>query len=155
MSIKTWKEEFYPVDAEEFENASDEECIKHALQKWKGALPENCEKHEISYEDHLIFEPRSSDLPFVFNGRNCSLCQKYNDSCRDNDDDFCPIVRFLGESCDDSINHYTSKINLDEETKNNFHEAYYEAQNNPAIVIELLTHVLNFVKRENQYGKII
>lgn len=155
MSLDTWEEEFYPVAAKEFKNASDEECVEHALQKWRGALPENCEKHETSYEDHEIFEPDSEYLMFAFTGNTCSLCQKYPDTCKDDDENYCPIVRFLGESCDCSVDYDTSEIDPAENARDEFREAYYEAQNDPTIMIELLTHTLNFVKRENQYGKII
>jgi len=44
MSLKTWKEEFYPVEAEDAAS-NPIEATKHSIQKWKGAMAESLEKH--------------------------------------------------------------------------------------------------------------
>lgn len=53
MSLKTWMEEFYPSDATDA-ISSDLEAIEHSLQKWKGAVKENVERHGLVYENHEI-----------------------------------------------------------------------------------------------------
>lgn len=142
MSFQTWIKEFYPIDAEEIANqneVTDEELILHSLKKWKGALPENTEKHNVTYKNHMI-ESQSVEDQFygaiVFATGTCSLCQKYDgESCgtsyRSKSDD-CPIIRMRGIPCD----------RLYEKTEN----AYSDSESNPKPMIKLLEETLNFVR---------
>ena len=49
MSVETWKEEFYPVDAtdDEVQEGSIFILLDHSILKWTGALPENLKKHDV------------------------------------------------------------------------------------------------------------
>lgn len=154
MSYETWEEEFYPVDAEKLRDHTDEECVAHSLQKWKGALPENCEKHELRYQYHELLRIDNASTQNRFNSNTCALCQKYDDNCKKTDKEydeetFCPIVRFTGESCDNTIAYGESDYECDPSVKDKFSEVYYECSDDPTIMIELLTHTLEFVKRGN------
>ena len=76
MSEQSWRKEFYPTPASDFAGSTDLiAATKHSLQKWKGALPENLEKHEIE------------DKPVDYRGATCSLCNMADDDCGS-----CPIV---------------------------------------------------------------
>lgn len=137
MSIESWMKEFYPIDAEETANKSevtDEELILHSLKKWTGALPENTEKHDVTYKDHTV-EDRFDDA-IVFATGTCSLCVKYDgNSCGTsyrNIAEECPIVRMRGIPCD----------RIYEKTEN----AYSDSDEDPTPMIRLLEETLVFVK---------
>jgi hypothetical protein len=127
MSFDTWIKEFYPIDAADYTNKTDEECLKHSIQKWKGALPENCEKHDVRYRQHALFGVVTGEN-LHFDGRNCALCKKYSDIAPDDDcdcysdetDEYCPIVRIHSVTCNDtyigSFNNPTDMIKLLENT---------------------------------------
>lgn len=91
MSIDSWIEEFYPISAEDIAKRSDDPLVltKHALQKWKGFLPENLEKHKIGPDDELEIEGDVS---------SCALCQKYME-----DDEYnckrCPLFQLRHTKC--------------------------------------------------------
>lgn len=128
MSFENWKKEFYFKDANEYTNKSDEECLRHSIQKWKGALPENVEKHEVKYKDHTVFKDLSGQK-LHYNGMSCALCKKYSDMSPDEDDydcysyetdEYCPIVRIKGITCNDTyidtLNDPTDMIQLLKDT---------------------------------------
>lgn len=102
MSLKSWKNEFYPILSEEAA-ASDGMATLHSLRKWIGALPEIVKRHEVRYQTHTIYEeqPRES---FSFRADSCALCARYNrieGSCYSDDlRRACPIVRLTGSPCD-------------------------------------------------------
>lgn len=132
MSFKSWKKEFYTKDANEYINETDEKCLKHSILKWKGALPENVEKHQVTYKQHAIIENSTEQLSYT--GWTCALCRKYSDSDPLNDcncysnqtDEYCPIVRVKGSTC----------------------AAIYEiTRNNPTEMIQLLEDVLEGIKQ--------
>jgi len=66
MSLESWKQEFYPVEARDVLKAS---AIEHSLQKWKGLRPENLQKHNLSAFAMM-------DHQFV-SGASCALCTHY------------------------------------------------------------------------------
>jgi len=124
MSFKSWKEEFYPKEADDYINRTDKSCLKHSIQKWEGALPENLEKHQVNYKEHAVF-----DLPTTqalhYHGMTCALCRKYDEASPYEDDcdcyssgtdEYCPIVRVKGTTCNDiytiTKNDPTDMINL-------------------------------------------
>lgn len=110
MTMESWKAEFYTEDAADFTEKSDEECLKHCIKKWTGALPENTQRHEVTYHEYEI-KPLSEDIRrFSFTGISCALCQKYSDSSpdvddldcfSDNEDEYCPIVKITEDTCND------------------------------------------------------
>lgn len=92
MSLQTWKDEFYPVDASE---VSQEEAVAHSLRKWIGLRKENIAKHGVGGElPFSVLDVAGASLPIDAN--SCSLCLHYSDSgCPT-----CPITRAQGHPCD-------------------------------------------------------
>ena len=84
MSIQTWKDEFYYIDAKEVPG-----CVPHSLLKWEGLRPENLRKHGVFHEDNIFGGlADSDDNYFTVTGINtCSLCKKY----LDHDCQGCPV----------------------------------------------------------------
>lgn len=140
MSIESWMEEFYPITAEDIADrpdATDEELILHSLNKWKGALPENTEKHGVVYKDHLIDDLFDGpDIGITFAVGSCSLCQRYDgNSCGASyrtESKECPIVRMRGLPCDRG--------------SDDDQNAYSGSDNNPKPMIRLLEETLVFVR---------
>ncbi len=151
MSYESWQEEFYPKEASDIADATDEEVIEHSLQKWKGALPENCERHGVRYMHHEIVDFAITSTKLQFNAASCSLCQKYNDTnCKMTlQFESCPIVRLLGESCDGSVSSDESDYVCDPSVVGMFDAPYHSAFNNPRVMVDLLTKTLDFVKQGN------
>lgn len=137
MSFESWKEEFYSVDASDYSTKTDEECLKHCIQKWEGALPENVEKHEVKYKDHVVFEDLSGQN-LCYNDMSCALCKKYSDIAPDEDDydcysyetdEYCPVVRIKGYACNDTfvkaLNDPTDMIQLLKDTLKGIEQFQY------------------------------
>lgn len=110
MSIQSWYNENYPIDAE---LVSDEgEAIEHSIRKWRGFLPENLAKHKVKintlciFEGTLIDENYKGALTYAINplnldrGDSCALCEMFSRSfindigCAE-----CPIVKSGQLSC--------------------------------------------------------
>jgi len=111
MSMKSWKEEFYPTESSEEANAaSNEAAIKHSLQKWRGLRVENLEKHDLVIVCGPTTIPSIEDAVapferFKVNGNSCSLCNMsgWMAKCRE-----CPLSKVrAGHPCDE-------KCSLDE-----------------------------------------
>ena len=117
MSLKTWKEEFYPIEADK---CKKKDAIKHSLQKWIGLRQSNLRKHKIFYDftestmcnlsneiDHEYFYP--------VNHQSCSLCQIYlNNRSYTNSDDCvkCPLaITRNGLPCTFGFNNHKSPYN--------------------------------------------
>jgi hypothetical protein len=93
VSIKSWKEKFYPVPADSATLKSDVDDINHSLQKWIGFRESNLEKHGVSVGE--------IDVRFLSSALACSLCEKYQDientilpNCSR-----CPIKKLNGFTC--------------------------------------------------------
>ncbi len=102
MSLKTWKEEFYPVKAEDVKPGLD--SIEHSLTKWKGALPENLKRHACRYSFHHIDDDKQA---FKFDDFTCALCQNHDCTPKEgfySDESLitisiCPIESYAGIPC--------------------------------------------------------
>ena len=105
MSLKSWKEEFCPVDAEE---VPEEDALAHSLRKWEGLLPENLTKHGLMVGRELLMPvietgDEDDDRFFTISASTCALCKHYFSSgefggraCQ-----FCPLAEARkGLSCD-------------------------------------------------------
>lgn len=134
MSLESWIKEFYPKGATLAANRSDQECLKHSIQKWTGVLPENLKKHKMDYDRYYLFSRSEEEQPFSFSGISCALCQKYDEPSPDdgdmdcyseNEQDYCPIVRVTGQNCN---------------------EVYHESSTDPTLMIELLQKTLEAIK---------
>jgi hypothetical protein len=112
MSLESWKAEFYPVPAKQCEV---KDSVQHALTKWKGLLPDNCERHEVILYHTVLILIASIDEAhrlrlsigdirgFDIGSDNCPLCIHYK-GCRS-----CPItksrtgVNRTGAQCDRAL----------------------------------------------------
>lgn len=85
MSLKSWKEEFYPVEARDVATpeATDGELLEHSLRKWRGATEENLTRHGLrrSKWRRVELEEEVSGFPdwINFGTATCALCQRYFD----------------------------------------------------------------------------
>lgn len=135
MTLKTWKEDFYPISAQDAAELSWKEAVQHSLRKWEGFLPENLEAHQViikkpdprKHEYALkLMEPGSkSYLPI--SADTCSLCVKSDSYCEK-----CPIVKMRERPCDsDEFSHMVKLIA-------------------PIPMIELLKKTLEYVSGEEE-----
>lgn len=93
-----WFNDHYPVEASSLKDASDKECIKHSMAKFKGFRPKNL-PDGWSYQDHRLFDS-NGNIQLTANWDSCALCQKYpSRSCKNDNDEVCPIKRFTGKTC--------------------------------------------------------
>lgn len=103
MSMSTWIEEFYPVDAYTFleKERTKQELVEHSLKKWQGALPRNLKKHKVKYEDYDVFDTKDhyTNKVIHFDGESCVLCCFYREKAPHNCSK-CPIVEVTGFTCD-------------------------------------------------------
>lgn len=79
MSIESWKAEFYPIPANEVKPA---DAAAHSAQKWRGYLPENLAKHELSLGVMVdlgwsIGSAEMCALCECFKTRTCYACPLY------------------------------------------------------------------------------
>lgn len=131
MTPEQWLAKHYPVPASALANASDEECLLHCENKWKGAMEANL-PDGMTYHRHSI---AGYGIEFIFNYKTCALCNKYgyeDGSCENNDGVKCPIVRMQGKPCQ-SVDYGGRDI-------------YEEAENDPAPMLDLLKRTLEFVR---------
>ena len=102
MSLKTWKEEFYPIEPSS--TFSKKEAIEHSILKWTGLLPENMSKHNLQVRVGSIIDiPNAESLSI--DTTTCALCRLFyieddnGDICED-----CPLMDYLDMRCDDTEN---------------------------------------------------
>lgn len=102
MTIETWKQEFYPTEAD---STSKETAIAHSLRKWVGLRPENLTKHGITNYD--LYTIQYKNERFDINGQSCALCSHFfsRDWCVN-----CPLHKHLGQDCDDENMPYSIYI---------------------------------------------
>lgn len=133
MSLKTWKEEFYPVEADK---VPEEHAIAHSLQKWIGLRKENLEKHKCKITDRL---PRSvvndhttkDSLPITW--KSCALCQHYDGPEEEyHECNGCPLKQLRDRPCDQAV------LDSDEEAP----YTIFVATLDPEPMIELLEQAL-------------
>jgi hypothetical protein len=101
--LKAWKKEFYPTRADTRMSRID--AVRHSLRKWKGLLPENLDRYNLTVS--------FIDFALPVSGDSCALCQKYYDASipdRERRCQKCPLAQVLGERCDclDDGNDYVS-----------------------------------------------
>lgn len=98
MSYKTWKAEFYPVEAVDY---PEDQAIEHSLQKWTGLLPENLRKHDIILDGRYVGEYTDYELLCVN-----FAAGEYDDegNCVVRECERCPLSQYLGRPCDESDN---------------------------------------------------
>lgn len=113
MSLASWKKEFYPVEADTFEDkpitvGSVFEATQHAIKKWQGLSPSNLKRHGLITEEDesgygflVIEKDRKGRYNFNANpgvmrvtGDECALCQLFDNRCKG-----CPITGSQGVPC--------------------------------------------------------
>lgn len=80
MSLATWKEEFYPIDAKR--KMTSIQATEHSLKKWIGLRDVNLEKHGLVRD--LVGNLSDGINYFHIDGKSCALCQIYvsqRDTC--------------------------------------------------------------------------
>lgn len=132
MSLQTWKEEFYPTEADSPEAQASP--IEHSLRKWKGLTKENLDKHGLKKAVNTNYV-HDSNVGININGDSCSLCVNCTKK-KDIDWEFldcqsCPITKYNdGVDCIAQYDHW-----------------FDEADPNP--MIALLDHTLSAAKGAN------
>ena len=91
MSIKSWKEKFYPVEASAPKTMLD--ALKHALRKWKGLYPSILKEYglKIGDETNLV----GKDGTFPLDTDTCAVCVAVEVKCK-----ICPLYEVRGMKCD-------------------------------------------------------
>lgn len=91
MSLKTWRQEFYPEPASRARRRSWEWTVRHSLRKWEGVLPKNLRKHDLARNTFFICEKRGKE--FALGRATCSLCEKVSSYSPSNfiDCELCPL----------------------------------------------------------------
>lgn len=121
MSLETWKEEFYPVEANEVKGAIA--ATKHSLQKWIGLKEKNLKKHGMLAEGLRIKNKKDSyeEEGFtVASPSSCALCESFFKDCERGDPcKRCPIFKYKGRSCcsdgaDSTIREYEKFVEEDD-----------------------------------------
>jgi hypothetical protein len=104
MSIETWKDEFYKVNACEVEYTNNIELIDHCLNKWDGLQDHNLKKHDLVKGHYNIYD--KDDNTFDTSAPSCALCQVYDiNNCEG-----CPITKVRGYACsEDNEDDYDDK----------------------------------------------
>ena len=72
MSIRGWKLEFYPTNANS--TTARRDPVGHSLKKWRGLTSSNLEKHGLYRSGGGI---QDSYYAFEINCNTCALCCKY------------------------------------------------------------------------------
>ena len=104
MSIETWKQEFYSVEASVAGKSTDVEMLEHSIKKWGGLQTENLERHDLRAS--ATFYSRIEDVEggsFHIDSASCSLCIRYLFSNGANDRGCvnCPLSKIRGNvACD-------------------------------------------------------
>lgn len=103
MSLKAWKDEYYPTEAKDVPAA---DALAHSLRKWIGLRKENLERHGLCAASGDIHEHGSSSggAIMIVAASSCALCRHWLDwitrSCAD-----CPLNELLGHPCDYGLNN--------------------------------------------------
>ncbi len=131
MSLKTWKDEFYPVEADKVEGRL--EAIQHSLVKWVGVRGDNLKKHKVKLIGTSLAGTRGS---IGIDSYSCALCSLYLRTSKVRCSE-CPLVAIRGGcSCD-------TKLDLGEGLSP-YH--YFALEGNPEPMIELLEKALELEK---------
>lgn len=121
MSLQTWKEEFYPISAQELvdkPNVTDAEIIQHSLTKWAGLRKDNLDRHGVSLkkwaDSQCEYLYLSTPIDhFHIDSLSCALCEKFVDPEEGEHNEYgeelhecrnCPLYQHLGNSSCDATN---------------------------------------------------
>jgi len=108
MSLETWKEEFYPVDADCFSvDNPDIELVEHSLRKWRGLRDKNIKKHNVVHNIVVgeVYDKAEDEGYVQIGAESCALCTVYIDGVDNHDGHhesccFCPLTDTRELPCD-------------------------------------------------------
>jgi len=131
MSIKSWKEEFYPVPAQK---VSKKDAIKHSLTKWLGLTKENLEKHGLRshWGGLLAIDPGAHKIFFTIDDNTCALCHHYMEYQNDEPCINCPLVK----------NHFVTSEGCGQGDTDDIYSQFRSEKNNPLPMIKALKYCL-------------
>lgn len=96
MSLKTWKEEFYPVPASEA-SGSELEALRHGRLKWEGLHPLSLLRHGVHQKGSMI---RALDGEFWAGSLSCALCERHLHPSPRRGCGTCSLNKLRGVPCD-------------------------------------------------------
>ena len=100
MGFESWKDEFYPVPANE---VSEGKALLHSLQKWIGLREDNLEKHGMTMSPsfRMVREPGRTVWLYISDD-SCALCYYHLDQTYDGNLECggCPLYRHTGKTCE-------------------------------------------------------
>lgn len=102
MSMKTWKEEFYPVKPRK--SMTKLQAIQHSLTKWEGLSYKNRKNHEIDLTLYGDLVENGYENRLGIDETTCALCVKYMANKEDLPEKTdvclsCPLYKTLGKCC--------------------------------------------------------
>jgi len=107
MSLKSWKEKFYPILAS---NCPKEEAIEHSLNKWRGLR--KLDEFNLIWDDGYISD---GEEKLVIDITSCALCYHYieKEDHTDHECEKCPLYKIRDCACDefffnDQMSPYTA-----------------------------------------------
>ena len=77
MSIQSWLEEFYPVEAAKA-TATDLVALDHSIQKWKGFTKENLGGHGLFFSGDAAIASAYVNEEIHAGIINCALCNRHH-----------------------------------------------------------------------------
>ena len=121
MSVETWIKEYMPPITDEIK-ADQLKATQHSLNKWKGLLSSNMEKHNICYLTMISEIDASAEWYPPIGEFGCALCQYSKRAmlkapygsflfyC-----DYCPLYKTLGHNCTQDKSAY-DRVNVEHPT---------------------------------------
>lgn len=156
MTIKSWKEEFYPIPASKVVGSDDVALVKHSLQKWIGLRDENLHKHnlhKVMHESNPILSSADNRYEFRISGENCALCLAHAIEVEDEYTvhacETCPIYKSRGGFACDECDEHASNEELS--SVNPWSE--FVDYNDPEPMIEALEVALSYVNQQESLSK--
>lgn len=131
MSLKSWKKEFYCMEANQTTEAT---ALDHSIRKWTGLLPQNLQKHFMKKNGRFIVD--NTDNKLEIDNFSCALCFHYDKEvgheCKN-----CPLYQIRGNNRCDSRN-------FDIENEQPYY--YWKFLDDPTIMLGWLYLCKNFKK---------
>lgn len=141
MSLETWKEEFYPIEADK-SVGSQLEAVEHSLRKWRGLDADTLKRHGLRQAYYNLEEDRGGK--FHIDYTSCALCRLVNateDGCYE-----CPLYAVRGGVPCDVI-----MVDEDENLLETFSPyVKWTRFNDPAPMLEWLEKTREFVLLEKE-----
>lgn len=101
MSWTSWMKEFYPKKATSRSIKTDLEAVEHSIQKWKGLISKNVQKHGLTRISYTLRGDGGKRLDA--DSDTCALCQRASQHDMKRDEfsmcDYCPITQITGKNC--------------------------------------------------------